>query len=64
MRNKGCGALRLGRVYKVIPDRAAKAEQLVRVVDDSGEDYLYPADYFRLMRVPAAFVKQLEKEER
>lgn len=35
------------KVYRVRRDAAAKAMGLLRVVDNSGEDYLYPMDYFQ-----------------
>jgi len=35
------------KVYKVRHDASATAQHLLRVVDASGEDYLYPADFFR-----------------
>jgi hypothetical protein len=34
------------KLYQVIPDRAAEKHGQVRVVDESGEDYLYPASFF------------------
>ena len=39
-----------GRSYRVIPDPKAEANGFVRVVDDSGEDYLYPARWFEALR--------------
>lgn len=39
--------LRPGGTYTAIPDAAGARLGLVRVVDDSGEDYLYPAAWFR-----------------
>jgi hypothetical protein len=42
------------KVYQVLPDRAAARSQYLRVIDESGEDYLYPADYFILVRIPKA----------
>jgi hypothetical protein len=50
--NQGCDDLSLGMLYRLLPDEAAAAEGLVRVVDDSGEDYLYPADRFVVVQVP------------
>ncbi|MDP9267344.1 MAG: hypothetical protein M3P27_03345 [Acidobacteriota bacterium] len=44
--------LEVGKVYRVLPDRKAKAMGLVRVVDGSGEDYLYPAEQFVPVRLP------------
>lgn len=40
------------KVYLVLPDEAAAAESLLRVVDESGEDYLYPAELFVPIAVP------------
>ena len=37
--------LELRNIYRVIPDAHAAERRLVRVIDESGEDYLYPADY-------------------
>ena len=50
--NDGCDDLSTGMIYRVIPDEAAVAEDLMRVVDDSGEDYLYPASRFVVVQVP------------
>ncbi|HLI02940.1 MAG TPA: hypothetical protein VKU93_01610 [Terracidiphilus sp.] len=41
-------------MYAVVPDGAAARHKLVRIVDESGEDYLYPADYFIALRLPAS----------
>lgn len=35
------------KIYEVVPDAEAEAQYLIRIVDESGEDYLYPSDYFR-----------------
>jgi hypothetical protein len=34
------------RIYQVLPDESAARSQYVRVIDNEGEDYLYPTDYF------------------
>jgi len=39
------------RVYRVLPDEAAEKENHLRVIDESGEDYLYPADFFVMVDV-------------
>ena len=39
-------ALKLRKTYEVIPDGKAAANHLIRVVDELGEDYLYPENYF------------------
>lgn len=43
-------SLELHKVYRVLPDREAEREGDLRVVDESGEDYLYPAAYFLPVR--------------
>ena len=40
------------KVYQVIQDEAAEKENHLRVIDESGEDYLYPADFFVFVEVP------------
>ena len=59
LKNPGCGDLETRKLYRVLPDRKASAEGYVRIIDESGEDYLYPADYFTILRVPAAAAKSL-----
>lgn len=44
--------LELRKVYQVLPDEAAAKENHLRVIDESGDDYLYPASYFVLVEVP------------
>jgi hypothetical protein len=46
VRNEDCEDLELRKIYKVLPDEAATEDGLIRVIDEAGEDYLYPADYF------------------
>ncbi len=45
-------SLELYKIYRVIPDENAGAEGDIRIIDESGEDYLYPASYFASIRVP------------
>jgi hypothetical protein len=47
VRNDGYAAsLEVRKVYQAIRDRQAEARGLVRVIDESGQDYLYPAEFF------------------
>ena len=39
-------SLELHKIYRVLPDESATREGDLRIVDESGEDYLYPASYF------------------
>lgn len=45
-------SLELRKIYKVLPDRVATQLKMLRVVDESGEDYLYPANYFVAIKLP------------
>ena len=40
------------KVYEILPDELAAKRRHVRVVDESGEDYLYPAEFFVLLDLP------------
>ena len=53
VRNAGDPAsLELRKVYRLVPDAVAASEGLVRVIDESGEDYLYPDKFFVPIEVP------------
>ncbi len=47
--NTGCEDLDVWKVYRALPDKVASDEAHLRIVDESGEDYLYPADFFVLV---------------
>jgi len=50
VRNEGYPAgLELGKVYRVLADEQISEGRLLRVIDESGEDYLYPEEYFVAM---------------
>ncbi len=55
-------SLELHKIYRVLPDEDAEADGDLRVVDESGEDYLYPAEYFVLVELPQAVEKSLLQE--
>ena len=40
------------KIYQVLPDDEASKEGYLRVIDESGEDYLYPESYFILLQLP------------
>lgn len=42
------------KVYPVLPDAEAASHQMLRVIDESGEDYLYPEAFFMLIELPEA----------
>jgi len=51
--NKDSEDLEKRKVYVVLADEDAEKEGYFRVIDESGEDYLYPASYFILVELPA-----------
>jgi hypothetical protein len=53
IRNKQYPAsLELRKLYQVLPDQAAAEHGRIRVIDESGEDYLYPEGYFIAVELP------------
>ena len=54
-------SLELHKIYRVLPDQDAEAEGDLRIVDESGEDYLYSAEDFVLIDVPQAVESSLLK---
>lgn len=59
VRNEGSEDLVIRKVYQVLPDAVAAKEGYLRVVDESGEDYLYPADYFIPLVLPDVAARRL-----
>lgn len=47
-------SLEVRKLYRSIPDDQAAKRHRVRVIDESGEDYLYPAEYFVPIQLPQA----------
>jgi hypothetical protein len=52
-------SLELWKVYRVVPDEKAARHQLIRIIDESGEDYLYPETYFASIKLPQAVKEAL-----
>ena len=53
-----------GKVYRRIPDRRAAKDDFVRIIDESGEDYLYHKSHFVFVDFPASVKKQILALER
>lgn len=49
VRNEECEDIDLRKIYQVIPDKKAERNGYIRVVDESGEDYLYPEVYLSFL---------------
>lgn len=48
-------------VYEVVPDESAATSNYVRVIDNEGEDYLYPKDYFVFVELPQTVQRKLRR---
>jgi hypothetical protein len=60
LKNTGNEAsLILGKVYRVVPDARAAKDDLVRIIDESGEDYLFHKKQFALVDFPQAVRKKI-----
>jgi len=52
LEKKDCAGLEKRKIYRLLPDEEAEKEGYLRVIDESGEDYLYPGSYFILVQLP------------
>jgi len=65
VRNKEYGAsLELRKLYQILPDDEAAKHRQMKVIDESGEDYLYPEDYFVPVRLPQSAGKAVLRAAR
>jgi len=53
-------SLELRKLYATMTDKIADKAGLIRVVDESGEDYLYPSDYFVPIKLPRTVQKAVQ----
>jgi len=62
VRNTGYPAsLELRKIYQALPDADAEAHNLVRVIDESGEDCLYPEKFFLALELPQGVATALRR---
>lgn len=54
-------SLELHKLYPVLPDEQAAKDGYVRVIDESGEDYLFPGSYFMVLELPPPRIRALKK---
>ena len=52
VRADDCDDLELRKIYQVLPDTRAAKDGYLRIIDESGEDYLYPGSYFIILKLP------------
>jgi hypothetical protein len=61
--NKDCEDLEKRRIYQALHDEEAEKEGYIRVIDESGEDYLYPQAYLILIQLPREAQEALQLSE-
>jgi len=62
VKNTDYGAsLELRKLYQVVADKSAAALHQIRVIDESGEDYLYPEEYFVEVQLPQSAEKAVRR---
>lgn len=61
VRNDDCEDLELRKVYLLRPDEAALQDGFLRIVDESGDDYLYPESYFVPVDLSSEALAALQK---
>jgi len=61
--NKDCDDLEKRKIYQLVPDTEAEKEGFIRVIDESGEDYLYPRSYFIAVQLPREAQEALQLSE-
>jgi len=54
-------SLETRKIYESIPDQDAESHKQIRVIDESGEDYLYPEEYFIPVSLPKNIVQAVIK---
>ncbi len=62
LKNKGGEDLIVRKVYQVLPDERAEKRGLLRIIDESGEDYLYPRGYFFFLELPQKVERVLRQK--
>jgi hypothetical protein len=62
IKNKGYGAsLELRKLYQVVTDTTAAKLHQIRVIDESGEDYIYPKEFFVPVPLPQAVQRAIRR---
>jgi hypothetical protein len=61
--NKDCEDLEKRKIYQILSDEEAEKEGYMRVIDESGDDYLYPRSYFIAVQLPREAQEALQLSE-
>ena len=60
LKNNGYEAsLEPRKIYQVLSDKEAESHEMIRVIDESGEDYLFPVSLFSPITLPQTLVREL-----
>jgi hypothetical protein len=54
-------SLEVGKLYQIVADETAEGDGMIRVIDESGEDYLFEAERFYPVELPPALAKELRR---
>lgn len=57
-------SLEVRKIYPVLPDEKAASRNFVRIIDETGEDYLYPMKYFVALNLPPEVIAALPDQTR
>lgn len=58
IKNENCEDLEVRKIYQILADESAVKDDYIRIIDESGEDYLYPANLF----YPIELAKNIEEK--
>jgi hypothetical protein len=47
------------KIYQILPDKEAESHKMIRVIDESGEDYLFPAGLFSAISLSQNLINEL-----
>ncbi|RLB12018.1 MAG: hypothetical protein DRG63_12305 [Deltaproteobacteria bacterium] len=61
--NRDCEDLEKRKIYQIVPDEDVEKEGYLRVIDESGEDYLYPQSYLIPLHLPREAEAALQSVE-
>ena len=54
-------SLELRKLYQIVPDNSAALYEQIRIIDESGEDYLYPMAYFEPVDLPDPIAERVSQ---
>ncbi len=55
------GSLEVRKLYEIVPDPDAEKDGMLRIIDESGEDYLFPSDFFVVAPLPESVEEAVQQ---